>query len=209
MNYYIDITLIPDAEANLGFLWEKVYQQVHLALVENSFETGEYVNAIKDGIKTQMPVKETNIGLSFPEYKKHKFPLGSKMRLFAANEELLQQLNIGKWLNRLSDYSHFTSIREVPSSVEQFVRFKRIRLGANVERLARRRAKWKKETFEQSLKHFEGYEQQQTDLPFINVKSLSGNQQFKLFIERELVEQSQEGTFSCYGFSQQSTVPWF
>ncbi len=209
MNYYLDITLLPDAEANLGFLWEKVYQQVHLALVENSFDTGECVNTIKDGAKVQVPVKETNIGISFPEYRTNKFPLGSKLRLLAPSEELLQQLDIAKWLDRLTDYAHFTSVREVPDSVNQFARFKRKRFDGNAERLARRRSKRKAEAFEQALKHYDGYEQQQTDLPFVNVKSLSEDQQFKLFIEREFVEQPKSGAFSCYGLSQQATVPWF
>ncbi|MBL1422430.1 MAG: type I-F CRISPR-associated endoribonuclease Cas6/Csy4, partial [Alphaproteobacteria bacterium] len=35
MKYYLDITILPDEEANLGFLWHKVYQQIHIALVEN------------------------------------------------------------------------------------------------------------------------------------------------------------------------------
>ena len=192
MNYYIDITLIQDAEANLGFLWEKVYQQVHLALVENKTEENT-----------------SQIGLSIPEYGSSMFPLGSKMRLFSSNEQLLRQLDIGKWLNRLTDYVHFTSVRAVPGSVEQFAVFKRIRFDGNAERLARRRAKRKGESFEQALKHYEGYKQPQTDLPFINLKSLSDGQWFKLFIKKELVDSSELGTFSCYGLSQRATVPWF
>lgn len=206
MKYYIDITLLPDAESSLGFLWEKVYQQVHLALVES--KTTENSSAI---------------GLSIPEYREGKFPLGSKLRLLAPSEKLLQQLDIGKWLNRLTDYAHFTSIRAVPDHVKSFAKFKRIRskkimvdgkekmkkLDTNIGRLARRRVKRKGETFEQALKHFEGYKQQQSDLPFINVKSLSKDQRFKLFIEKELVDSSEQGTFSCYGLSQQATVPWF
>lgn len=206
MKYYIDITLLPDAEANLGFLWEKVYQQVHLALVEN---------------KTS--ANNSEIGLSIPDYSDNSFPLGSKLRLLASSEKLLQQLDIGKWLNRLTDYAHFTSIRAVPDNVKSFAKFKRIRsekimvdgkekmkkLDTNIERLARRRVKRKGETFEQALKYFNGFQQRETNLPFINIKSLSENKQFKLFIEREFVDNPETGVFSCYGLSKETTVPWF
>ncbi|MCO4790206.1 type I-F CRISPR-associated endoribonuclease Cas6/Csy4, partial [Vibrio cholerae] len=35
MNYYQEITLLPDADIALGFLWQNVFQQVHIALVEH------------------------------------------------------------------------------------------------------------------------------------------------------------------------------
>ena len=34
MKNYIEMTLLPDADITLNFLWEKLYQQLHLALVE-------------------------------------------------------------------------------------------------------------------------------------------------------------------------------
>jgi len=34
MKWYIDLTLLPESEIPIYFLWEKVYQQLHLALVE-------------------------------------------------------------------------------------------------------------------------------------------------------------------------------
>lgn len=192
MKYYIDITLIPDAEANLGFLWGKVFQQVHLALVENKASSNN-----------------SEIALSIPEYRKEKFPLGGKLRLLAPSQQLLQKLNISEWLNRLTDYTHCTSIREVPSSVSEFAIFKRARFIGNAERLARRRAKRKNECFEQSLKHYDGFKQQETDLPFVNIRSLSGGHQFKLFIKKESVSQTKISGFDCYGLSKEATVPCF
>ncbi|MDG2898076.1 type I-F CRISPR-associated endoribonuclease Cas6/Csy4, partial [Vibrio parahaemolyticus] len=35
MDYYQEITLLPDADISLGFIWQNVFQQVHLALVDN------------------------------------------------------------------------------------------------------------------------------------------------------------------------------
>jgi CRISPR-associated endonuclease Csy4 len=193
MKYYLDITLLSDAEVNLGFLWQKVYQQVHLALVEG---------------KTSDRTSE--VAVSFPEYGHKQFPLGAKLRLIADTETKLQQLDIGKWLNRLTDYTHFKSIKEVPSSVNQFAYFKRKQLDTNIERMARRRVKRKGETIEQAMDHLSGFIDKESNLPFINTKSLSENKTFKLFIEKVVVEQPKTGLFTCYGLSQQQvTVPWF
>ena len=92
MKYYLDITLLPDAEANLGFLWQRVFQQVHIALVDNKIGDNE-----------------SAIALSIPGYKSidskaKDFPLGDKLRLLADNEGTLVKLNIQKWLNRQGSY---------------------------------------------------------------------------------------------------------
>lgn len=192
MKFYFDITLLPSAEIPLSFLWEKVYQQVHLALVEMKSVNGN-----------------SDIAVSFPEYDGKSFPLGHKLRLFASTKSQLQQLDIGKWLNRLADYSHCTTIREVPQSVSEFARFNRVRFDTNIERLARRRVKRKGESFEHAMKHFDGFKVQESTLPFINMTSLSKNERFRLFIEKELVSQAAVGEFTCYGLSKVATVPWF
>jgi len=202
MKYYLDITLLPDAEANIGFLWQKVYQQVHLALVEN-----------------KIAENQSAIAVSFPKYGDKKFPLGDKLRLFSKNQQQLEQLNMGKWLNRLTDYTHCTSIKEVPLSVNQFVCFKRKQFKSNLLKEAARRAKYKNESLEQAIVHFQDYKKECT-LPFIVIESLSTNKVnadrsiFKLFIEQKLSEQASVGEFSCYGLSHRdlnrtATVPWF
>lgn len=192
MKYYLDITLLPDAEANLGFLWQKVYQQVHLALVEN--KTAD---------------NDSEIAISLPEYGCSTFPLGSKIRLLSRKKEQLQKLEITKWLNRLTDYAHCTSIKEVPKSVSQFACFKRVQFDSNIERLVRRRMKRKEETFEQAMDYFAGFEDRKSKLPFVNMKSLSESQRFRLFIDRYVVGAACEGKFSCYGLSKGATVPLF
>jgi CRISPR-associated endonuclease Csy4 len=199
MKYYLDITLLPDAEANLGFLWQKVYQQIHIALVEQ--KTAD---------------NQSDIAVSMPEYGDNKFPLGTKLRLLSSSEEQLQWLDAKKWLSRLTDYTHCSAIKEVPSTVTQFARFKRKQFNSSSERLARRRVRRKGGTFEQAVAHFNGFAEQQTKLPFLHVKSLSGGRLFKLFIERELINQpiKSVGKFNCYGLSEchagnQVAIPWF
>jgi CRISPR-associated endonuclease Csy4 len=192
MKYYQDITLLPDAEANLGFLWQKVYQQIHLALVEN-----------------KIAENESDIAISFPKYGDKEFPLGNKLRLLTETQEQFKQLDIGKWLNRLTDYTHCTSVKEVPSAIDQFAQFKRKQFKTNVFRLARRRAKWKGESLEQALNHFEGFTGKETKLPFLHMKSLTSADSFKLFIDREILEAAGKGGFGCYGLSKGGAVPWF
>ena len=192
MKYYLDITLLPDAEANMGFIWQKVYQQIHLALVEQRTIDGN-----------------STIAISFPEYGNNGFPLGSKLRLFATSDEQLQQLDLAKWLTRLTDYTHCTSIKEVPLSVEQYARFKRVQFVTNPERLARRRVKRKGEPLETALAYYADFEDKQSRLPFINIQSLSKDKRFRLFIEREMVGRYKKGEFSCYGLSKTATVPCF
>ena len=55
MNYYVELQLLPDDEINIGFLWQKVYQQVHIALVEN-----------------KVAENESAIAVSFPRYSTEK-----------------------------------------------------------------------------------------------------------------------------------------
>ncbi len=195
MKYYLDITLLPDTEINLGFIWFKVYQQVHIALAEN-----------------KVAENESLIALSFPQYgeKDKIFPLGNKLRLFAPTQALLEKLAINTWLKRFTDHTHITSIKSVPESVCEYACFSRKQVKSNIPRLARRRAKRHDETFETALQHYASFEDKETTLPFINVRSLSKGEQFRLFIDHNVSKQAKKGKFNCYGLSKdQATVPWF
>ena len=194
MKYYQELTLIAQPEVSVYFIWSKVYTQLHLALVA-------------------MP-KQGDVGVSFPEYvynedngKAFGF-LGSKIRLFAQDEATLQQLNITQALNRLSDYVHITGIRPVPKSVNYAI-YKRYQLKTNAERLARRKIKHTPDiNFEQAVK---GYQDKinQSNLPFVQLESLSNTQRFKLFIAKKQVDEACDGKFGTYGLSTASTVPEF
>lgn len=192
MKYYQQVTLLRDARIDLYDFWQKFYQQIHLALVEN-----------------KIAENTSTIGVSFPEYNADDFSLGTKLRLFAANEQTLKDLQCEKWLERLLDYVHVSSIKPVPEKVTGHACFKHIKLKGNKEKLARRRAKRKGESLQQALAHFADYKEQRSKLPFINMVSQSNGQHFRLFIEKEEQEQSQTGHFSCYGLSNMTTVPLF
>jgi len=197
MKCYQEVSLRRDARIALCDFWEWAFQQIHLALVEN--KAGE---------------SESAIGVSFPEYDESEYSLGTRLRLFAADEQTLKQLQCAKWLNRLSGYVHLGGIRDVPENVEGHVCFKQVKPRGSKENLARRRAKRKGESFEQALAHFEGYQIERSRLPYINMHSETNGHRFRLFVEKESAEQARTGTFNCYGLSsrdpdKQASVPWF
>lgn len=192
MKYYQEISLLPNAEINPYFIWQKLYQQIHLALAEN---------------KTAGNASAT--GVSFPEYNADKYSLGTKLRLFSEDEGSLEQMYFEKWLNRLRDYVHLSHIKPVPEKIAGHACFKHIKLKGNKEKLARRRAKRKGETLQQALSHFENFEEQRTKLPYINMTSQTNRQRFRLFIEKQAMDKPQPGLYSCYGLSNVTTVPLF
>jgi len=200
MNYYVDIKLLGDTEITLGFIWQKVYTQMHLALVE-----------IKDENNT------VDIGFSFPRYNNHAFPLGDTLRVFANSKERLETLDMPKWLNRLDGYVFMGETKEVPADIKEYVCFgrKQFKSGAEIRRLAKRYTKRNDVSEEEALHNFELTEQKYTKLkddnklPFVNIKSLSNGHPIKIFIIKKEVESEEKGVFSTYGLSNFSTLPWF
>ncbi|MCG2609652.1 type I-F CRISPR-associated endoribonuclease Cas6/Csy4 [Acinetobacter sp. SM34] len=199
MKFYQEITLIDQAEISPYFIWSKLYAQLHLALAEQK-DTNEKVN----------------IGVSFPKYifepkteeRKVKIHLGDKLRIFAQSEADLEKLNIRKWLDRLTDYLHITSIREVPSEIKEYSIYKRKQVKTNAQRLARHRVKRGDIGFDEALARY-SHVVTTTDLPYIQMKSLTSDKSFKLFIEKKPATKSETQVFSTYGLSSVSSVPEF
>jgi len=191
MKYYIDIVLTPNKEDNLSFIWSKVYTQMHLALVEIKSD---------DGVE---------IGFSFPFYNNHEFPLGDTLRVFSSSKELLNTLNINHWLKKLEGFVYVGNINDVPSNVKEYVTFSRKQFKSNISRLARRYAKRHDMSIEDALDVYKDANAKHTDLPFVYIKSLSTEQEMKIFIEKSIKTNPENGLFSTYGLSKTSTVPWF
>lgn len=192
MKYFIELTLLSNLEIPLHFIWKKLYQQIHFALVDIKF--GDNIS---------------QIGVSLPEYNANDFVVGKKMRLFAEEEQTLKDMQCEKWLDRLQDYVQMRSVEAVPETVNDHACFKHVKMTGNAAKLARRRAKRHNESFERALAHFSGYEEQRTKLPYINMTSQSNGQSFRLFIEKQEKAEPQSGYFSCYGLSDTTTVPLF
>lgn len=192
MKYYIELTLLPNEEIPIYFLWEKLYQQLHIALV-----------------KIKQPDNSIVIGTSFPDFDEKMNHLGCRFRLFAKEKEALEILSTTNWLSRLKDYLLITDILDVPEKIDSYVCFKRNQPKSNNARLARRMAKRKDISYEQALSHYESRLVQMTKLPYINMKSHSSDNKFRLFIEKSDGENQVEGAFNSYGLSKTATVPWF
>lgn len=211
MKYYLEITLLPNGEVTLDFLWSKVYQQIHLGLVEIQHIQGQ-----------------VNIGFSFPNYQEigNVVALGKSCRLFAPEKETLEQFDIAKWLVRLTDYVHYTSIRPVPDKITGYACYQRYQPKTNPIRLARRYASrhdmdWetvfttpiqlKPRTDGSQVTPFRYCDlpSQSVGLPFIRLTSLSKGQSFCLWIKKIQDKSAKTGAFSTYGLSSTNTVPEF
>lgn len=188
MTYYIEIKLLHDPEISLGFIWKKVFTQIHLALVEQGSST---------------------VGVSFPGYGDKIFPMGDTVRLFAATQGELEAVDILKWMNRLKDYVTISKITKIPDDIQAYAQFFRVQVKTGKERLARRYAKRHDVTYEEALRHYEQMEEKSLTLPFVMLSSLSSNQEMKLFIERNFLNEERSGSFNSYGLSREATVPLF
>ncbi len=192
MRYYQEISLLHRANIGLYDFWQKLYQQIHLALVENNVD--KHASAI---------------GVSFPEYDAGHYLLGTKLRLFALEKPVLEQLQCEKWLSRLKDYLQCGKISSVPEVVVSHANFRQVKPKGSKEKLARRWAKRKRESFEKALAHYDNYNERRCRLPYINMISQSNGHHFRMFIKKQEMELPREGLFSCYGLSNTTTVPLF
>lgn len=234
MNYYQELRLLPDEGANLGFLWQKVFQQLHIALVEHGVKTSsvdknnELENS-SQGNKSQKSNRRSEIGISIPGYTaggapEQGFPLGDKIRLFANSQQVIEELNLSKWLLRYEDYVQIKTIKPVPKDVEHvcFTR-KHVRTQKQIQLKARQMAQFKAkqtgEPIEKWFAHFsEAAPELNETLPFVHAVSLSGAQisrkVFPLFIQMRKCDKASIADFTCYGLSysqaaERATVPWF
>ena len=200
MKYYIDITLIPDAEAGLGFLWQKVYQQVHIALVDN-----------------KVAANESLISIAIVKYADKAFPMGDKLRLLAGEKSALIDLNVTEWLSRFTDYCHVTSIKKVPDNISKFAVYKRKSV-KSLHKKAKSRATHLSKPYTEVLSFLinEG-KYEDSSLPYVYLESQEtkkyvgndGQFKFPLFIEQTITMEPKVGTFDCYGLSKTATVPYF
>ena len=198
MKYYIELTLISDVNIPINFIWSKVYQQIHFALatLHNS-----------QGIK--------GIGVSFPNYvfdqdkPKPVSKLGHKLRLFAENKSDLEQLDIHKWLEQLTEYVHIRSINEVPSDIKGHLVVSRHRY-KDAHTVAKRFSKFKNISYSNALRHTTEFKRSAEERPFITLFSSTSNEKYQVAIKQEMVDEAKTGVFNSYGINtcgSKITVP--
>ena len=188
MQVYRDITLLPGDDIGHHFLWEKVFCQVHLALVENKDAEGR-----------------SCFGITFPEFDVENNRLGHKLRVFAPDQVTMEKLMLSHWLEKLLDYVHLTSIRPVPEAGRVTVRTSRMQTKSSAERLIRRAAHRQNISLEEARAQRSNSQSQLTRAPYIWVKSLSSGERFRLFIKQELGERGQGSVFTLYGLAISET----
>lgn len=188
--HFIDITLLPDSEFSHAHLMGALVAKLHRVL------------ALEQSI---------DIGVSYPQHVVHPLlhrTLGNVLRLHSAPVALERLLALD-WLKGMRDHTQVGELRPVPTGV-QYRTVQRRQFKTNVERLRRRRMKRKGETAEQASAAIPGDIEQSPNLPYVQLRSSSTGQFFRLCIEHgPLVAKPVEGPFNAYGLGQMATVPWF
>ncbi|WGL59728.1 type I-F CRISPR-associated endoribonuclease Cas6/Csy4 [Pigmentibacter sp. JX0631] len=180
---------------------------VNIEITENlEFSSQVILNTLYTKLHIELVNLKSNIGVSFPNYKK---TLGNCLRIHG-NEKDLMQLMENKWYGNLHSYINVSKILKIPENVSYRI-VSRVQSKSSLDRLYRRSLRNGKKTLEEVQTLLSNnLEDKLLKYPFIELKSYSTKQRFKLFIQhQEIKKVPTEGKFSCYGLSQFGTVPWF
>lgn len=190
MKFYQEISLIPNSEIPPYAIWSKLYNQLHIALAD-----------------LQNTLGNQPIGISFPNYHFSEksqggfATLGYKLRVFAPSRELLEALDLPKWLNRLDDYVHIKRIDRInEDKMRAHVVVSRYRR-PNLNTQAKNLAKHKGISFDDALAHCQKYKKQAKPYPFIALQSQTNGHKYCLFIQQKQVDSPTQGTFNSYGIN--------
>jgi len=190
--FYQDVTIVTDADTGFHFIMEKLYQLIHVGLVEQLDENGN-----------------SAIGISFPLYSTEKCKLGNKIRLIGSKTDL-ELFNAQAKIEILNDYIHATSIRSVPENVSRYGYFFRVRTKDKLKlsSLATRKSKRMNISYEEAIRMLASLPEPSNALPFQWLRSLSNGARFRLDIgfEELVIGQSNGGEsgFTSYGLSRKN-----
>lgn len=183
MDYFIDVTIKPDAEMRENVLLNKVYTKLHKAL---------------------FTLEASDIGISFP---KHQVMLGRVLRVHSSQARLAELVEMS-WLGGLIGYCDITEACSVPSDCQyRCVSRKQTTMSlAKLRRLMNRgsitpeKAKaYKAKMFTQGL-----------DNPYLELESSSNGNTHRRYLEfGDLSANSVDGDFDYFGLSRTATIPWF
>ena len=211
MKYYQELTILPCAEVPAYFIWSKVYQQLHLGFASHQDEHGHVPIGISFPDYQELSAGKNNCRKPLSAEKSNDLPtcaFGHRLRLFAMEESSLQEFAVRDRLARLADYVHITSIRPIPSVLKGYANYRRFHQKSSAEQKARRYAKRHNISYEEALALFPAREFDK-NVPYIQLKSLTNKNPFRLFIKKDFREKNIENAFGSYGLSDISTVPEF
>lgn len=184
MDHYIEIRLLPDPEFPNNVLMNALFAKLHRALVETG--GGE-------------------LGISFPKAGKC---LGELLRIHGKQMPLARLMSL-PWLKGLRDYTETSPVLSVPDNCQYRV-VQRKQAKSSSERLRRRSIAKGWLTEKEAVERISDRNEQQLKTPFVQLKSGSSGQTFRLFIcQGKLQGEPKAGVFSAYGLSSQATIPWF
>lgn len=185
MDHYLDIKLMEDLEFSAPILMNALFSKLHRALVD---------------------VSQGEIAVSFPALSGKT--LGKQLRIHGCLDALtrLEQL---PWRKGLSDYTQVTAISPVPAT-DKHCLVSRVHVQSNLDRLRRRAMKRRSISYEEACQQIPEDNTKRLDLPFVQIKSQSTGETFRLFIKQTPCPASQsDQAFSKYGLSNTTSVPWF
>ncbi len=185
MDYFFEIKIMEDPEFSAPILMNALFSKLHRALVE---------------------VSQGEIAVSFPQYKQRS--LGKVLRLHGSLAAL-ERLETVIWRKGLGDYTEVSAILPVPEA-HQHCLVSRVHAQGNLESVRRRAMKRHSISYEEACTQIPKLETKQLELPFVQIKSQSTGETFRLFIKQtSCLPTDVDQPFSKYGLSSTTSVPWF
>lgn len=187
MDHYVDIEVRSDPEFPVNQLMSALYSKLHRALVAQGC---------------------ARIGVSLPCMNVGVPQLGTCLRLHG-ELAVLSTLMASDWLTGMRDHVVIAQPVRVPDNAQYRI-VRRVQVKSSPERLRRRQMRRHNLNEQEALERLPDESAHFTNLPFVQLRSASTGQSFRLFIDHGQVQsEAVAGEFSAYGLSQGATIPWF
>lgn len=187
MDHFVNLKLRPDPEIAQPHLMGALFSKLHLALVAQRSE---------------------HIGISLPAMRDSPRCLGDHLRLHGNQDDLVAMMAT-PWLASMRDHVEVSAVLPVPANA-CFRVVSRVQAKSNPDRLRRRLMRRHSIDAAEALARVPDTAAERLDLPYVQLRSLSTVQSFKLFIRQgALQDAASPGVFGVYGLSRTATVPWF
>ncbi|MBA3487643.1 MAG: type I-F CRISPR-associated endoribonuclease Cas6/Csy4 [Lysobacter sp.] len=187
MDHYIDIEVRPDGELAANHLMGALYANLHRALVR---------------------MECSALGVSFPRHDDAAPSIGNCLRLHGTCDALAALMS-SQWLSGVRDHLNIHGPSPLPV-VHVHRRVRRVQPKSNPARMRRRLVRRHGISAEEALQKIPDSAAELVRLPFIQVRSTSTEQTFRLFVAHDPDQiQAVPGAFNAYGLSQTATIPWF
>ena len=183
MTHYFDIRLLPDTEIPSTVLMNAIYTKLHKVLFD---------------------LTSSNIGVSFPKYKK---TLGNGLRIHG-EKSVLNDLQGLDWIGGMKGYCQIGDIVPVPTNAKHRTvsRIQTTMSQSKLNRLLKRGSITEDEAKNYKTKLFT----KGLDNPYLELTSGSNGQRHRRYIEfGPLLDNPIEGSFDQFGLSKTATIPWF